>query len=283
MPQRSREDEQEITALLIQYAIAARRGDAAALRQLDQRPAGGFARVRERAALPHDRRRRRGAARFALVLSLAAGLSIFIALYNAMEERRYDLAIMRTLGASPGKLMACAARGGWCSRWSAPRSASCSAISPPRRWARCLRRSSKAGSPAATWLGSRALAGRARRSASGSSPALVPGVARLPHRHRPHARPRLGASMRPAFVLMAALLALSPAFAQEKKTRDRRGQEGHRRPPPARARPRERGEMPRGREAGEGVPRAAPEGLQGHRHRQVLRDAPHALRPACWR
>jgi putative ABC transport system permease protein len=42
---------------------------------------------------------------FALVLLAAAGLSIFIALYNAMEERRYDLAVMRMLGASPGKLM----------------------------------------------------------------------------------------------------------------------------------------------------------------------------------
>jgi putative ABC transport system permease protein len=42
---------------------------------------------------------------FALVLMAAAGLSIFIALYNAMEERRYDLAVMRMLGASPGKLM----------------------------------------------------------------------------------------------------------------------------------------------------------------------------------
>jgi putative ABC transport system permease protein len=41
---------------------------------------------------------------FAVVLILAAGLSVFIALYTALEERRYDLAIMRTLGASPGKL-----------------------------------------------------------------------------------------------------------------------------------------------------------------------------------
>jgi putative ABC transport system permease protein len=41
---------------------------------------------------------------FALVLILAAGLSVFIALYNALEERRYDLAVMRTLGASRGKL-----------------------------------------------------------------------------------------------------------------------------------------------------------------------------------
>jgi len=41
---------------------------------------------------------------FAVVLILAAGLSVFIALYTALEERRYDLAIMRTLGASPAKL-----------------------------------------------------------------------------------------------------------------------------------------------------------------------------------
>ena len=29
---------------------------------------------------------------------------MFIALYTALEERRYDLAVMRTLGASPAKL-----------------------------------------------------------------------------------------------------------------------------------------------------------------------------------
>jgi putative ABC transport system permease protein len=43
---------------------------------------------------------------FALVLIFSAGLSVFIALYNALEERRYDLAVMRALGASPRKLMA---------------------------------------------------------------------------------------------------------------------------------------------------------------------------------
>jgi len=43
---------------------------------------------------------------FALVLILSAGLSLFIALYNALAERRYDLALMRTLGAGPGRLMA---------------------------------------------------------------------------------------------------------------------------------------------------------------------------------
>jgi len=42
---------------------------------------------------------------FALVLIFSAGLSVFIALYNAMNERRYDLAVMRTLGARPATLM----------------------------------------------------------------------------------------------------------------------------------------------------------------------------------
>jgi putative ABC transport system permease protein len=41
---------------------------------------------------------------FAVVLILAAGLSVFIALYTALEDRRYDLAVMRTLGASPARL-----------------------------------------------------------------------------------------------------------------------------------------------------------------------------------
>ena len=39
------------------------------------------------------------------MLVLAAGLSVFIALLNALEERRYDLAVMRMLGASRGQLM----------------------------------------------------------------------------------------------------------------------------------------------------------------------------------
>ena len=41
---------------------------------------------------------------FGIVLVLAAALSVFIALYTALEERRYDLAVMRALGASPGRL-----------------------------------------------------------------------------------------------------------------------------------------------------------------------------------
>ena len=42
---------------------------------------------------------------FGVVLMLAAGLSVFIALLNALDERRYDLAVMRMLGATPARLM----------------------------------------------------------------------------------------------------------------------------------------------------------------------------------
>ena len=42
---------------------------------------------------------------FAIVLVIAAGFSVFIALYSALSERQYDLAIMRAMGASPRRLM----------------------------------------------------------------------------------------------------------------------------------------------------------------------------------
>jgi putative ABC transport system permease protein len=41
---------------------------------------------------------------FAYILIFISGLSIFIALYNSLKERRYDLAIMRSMGASRFKL-----------------------------------------------------------------------------------------------------------------------------------------------------------------------------------
>lgn len=40
----------------------------------------------------------------AFVIIIIAGLGIFIALYNSLKERKYDLAVMRTLGASRGLL-----------------------------------------------------------------------------------------------------------------------------------------------------------------------------------
>jgi len=38
------------------------------------------------------------------VLIVISGLSIFIALYNSLKERRYDLAIMRSMGATRAKV-----------------------------------------------------------------------------------------------------------------------------------------------------------------------------------
>lgn len=42
---------------------------------------------------------------FASVLIFISGLSIFIALYNSLRERKYDMAIMRSMGAGRGKLL----------------------------------------------------------------------------------------------------------------------------------------------------------------------------------
>jgi putative ABC transport system permease protein len=98
------EEAREVTVLLVQYASPL----AAALlpRQINSRselqaasPAYETARLFSIVGVGVEALRA-----FALVLILAAGLSVFIALYTALEERRYDLAVMRTLGASPGKL-----------------------------------------------------------------------------------------------------------------------------------------------------------------------------------
>lgn len=100
-----REDEQEITAMLVRYAspIAAatlpRQVNASPTLQAAS-PAYESARLFRMIGVGADVLRA-----FALVLVAAAGLSIFIALYNAMEERRYDLAVMRMLGATPGRLV----------------------------------------------------------------------------------------------------------------------------------------------------------------------------------
>jgi putative ABC transport system permease protein len=99
------DEEKEYTALLVQYAspIAA----ASLPRYINQNsamqaasPAYEITRLFTIIGVGVDVLRG-----FALVLILAAGLSVFIALYNALSERRYDLAVMRALGASPAKLM----------------------------------------------------------------------------------------------------------------------------------------------------------------------------------
>jgi putative ABC transport system permease protein len=99
------EEQRELTALLIQYASPL----AAALlpRQVNAGPLQAASPAYESARLF----RMLGVGievlrAFGFVLVLTAGLSVFIALTNALEERRYDLAVMRMLGATRGKLMA---------------------------------------------------------------------------------------------------------------------------------------------------------------------------------
>ena len=96
--------QQEVTVLLVQYAspLAA----ATLPRQINSQselqaasPAYETARLFRIVGVGVEALRA-----FALVLMLAAGLSVFIALYTALEERRYDLAVMRALGASPARL-----------------------------------------------------------------------------------------------------------------------------------------------------------------------------------
>jgi putative ABC transport system permease protein len=98
------QDEREVTVILVQYASPL----AAAMlpRQINAKselqaasPAYETARLFRIVGAGVEALRA-----FAVVLILAAGLSVFIALYTALEERRYDLAVMRTLGASPARL-----------------------------------------------------------------------------------------------------------------------------------------------------------------------------------
>jgi putative ABC transport system permease protein len=99
------EEEKEVTALLIRYssplaaAILPRYVNENTVMQAAS-PAYETARLFSIIGVGVDVLRG-----FALVLIFSAGLSVFIALYNALNERRYDLAIMRALGARPRKLM----------------------------------------------------------------------------------------------------------------------------------------------------------------------------------
>jgi len=100
-----KEEEKEYTALLIQYAspIAAAILPRYINNNSDMQaasPAYETARLFSIIGVGVDVLRG-----FALVLVFSAGLSVFIALYNALNERRYDLAVMRTLGARPRTLL----------------------------------------------------------------------------------------------------------------------------------------------------------------------------------
>ena len=97
--------DRQITAVLIQY----RSPLAAALlpRQINSRgqlqaavPAVELSRLLQLLGIGMDTLRL-----FGLLLILSAGLSMFIALYNNLRERQYDLAVLRSLGASRLRLM----------------------------------------------------------------------------------------------------------------------------------------------------------------------------------
>ena len=94
-----------VSALLIQYASGGAAGDVARFANAypslqAASPAFETARLFSIVAVGMDLLRG-----FALVLLISAALSIFIALYHGLNERRYDLAVMRTLGATRENIM----------------------------------------------------------------------------------------------------------------------------------------------------------------------------------
>lgn len=100
------EEEKELTAVLIQYstplaaALLPRQVNAGPTMQAAS-PAYESARLFRMIGVGVEAMRI-----FGIVLVVAAALSVFIALLNALEERRYDLAVMRMLGAGRARLMA---------------------------------------------------------------------------------------------------------------------------------------------------------------------------------
>lgn len=96
--------EREVTALLVQYAtpLAAAvlpRQINAEPRLMAAVPASEVARLFAVVGVGIDTMRL-----FALVLLGSAVLALFVALTNALEERRYDLAVLRLLGARPTRI-----------------------------------------------------------------------------------------------------------------------------------------------------------------------------------
>jgi putative ABC transport system permease protein len=94
-----------VSALLLQYAPGSAAGDVARFSNAYPNlqaasPAFETARLFGIIAVGMDLLRG-----FALVLLISAALSIFIALYHGLNERRYDLAVMRTLGATRESIM----------------------------------------------------------------------------------------------------------------------------------------------------------------------------------
>lgn len=98
------EEEREVTALLVRYAspmaaaIVPRQVNAES-RLMAASPANELARLFAVMGVGIDTMRVFGG-----VLIAASLLALFVTLFNALEERRYDIAIMRLLGASRGRV-----------------------------------------------------------------------------------------------------------------------------------------------------------------------------------
>jgi len=100
------EDEREVTMALIQYktplaAMSFPRMVNTTTEMQAAAPAVEISRLLNMLGIGTDVLRA-----FAGVLLLTAGLSVFIALWNAVRERRSDLALLRMLGATPAKIAA---------------------------------------------------------------------------------------------------------------------------------------------------------------------------------
>ena len=99
------EADREVTALLVRYAsplaaaIVPRQVNAES-RLMAASPANELARLFAVVGVGINTMRV-----FAAVLIASSVLALFVTLYNALEERRYDIAIMRLLGASRGRIV----------------------------------------------------------------------------------------------------------------------------------------------------------------------------------
>lgn len=101
----TQEETREITALLLKYrtplaAVTLPRYVNSQSSLQAASPAFEIARLLQLVGVGTDTLRA-----FGVLLIVAAGSSVFAALYHALQERRHDLALMRTLGASRGVLM----------------------------------------------------------------------------------------------------------------------------------------------------------------------------------
>jgi putative ABC transport system permease protein len=111
-PKAAGDEEREVTALLVKYrtplaaALMPRQVNATTSMQAAA-PAYEMARLMNLVGVGVDVLRI-----FALVLMATAAISMFAALMSALQERRYDLALLRTLGARPGALFALVAAEG---------------------------------------------------------------------------------------------------------------------------------------------------------------------------